>query len=155
MHVVFTRFMQQQAHLKHLARARLDLFKVFCLPSMLRQTHQEFFWVVLVDPELDADIRQEMVDLLKDHPNYYVLTSQAPLTISGGAIAKRIMVEADKGQFFTGDDTVLKANLLRLHRLVVLETNHDADDGRSRRAATAAHPFANCRSTVCKMPPLR
>eukprot|EP00562_Extubocellulus_spinifer_P021471 CAMPEP_0178621498 /NCGR_PEP_ID=MMETSP0698-20121128/5844_1 /TAXON_ID=265572 /ORGANISM="Extubocellulus spinifer, Strain CCMP396" /LENGTH=611 /DNA_ID=CAMNT_0020260533 /DNA_START=239 /DNA_END=2071 /DNA_ORIENTATION=+ len=37
-HIVNTRFMQEQAHLINLAEARLELFERFCLPTMIRQS---------------------------------------------------------------------------------------------------------------------
>ena len=41
-HIVNTRFMQEQAHLTHLAEARLMLFEKFCLPTVLRQSVYAF-----------------------------------------------------------------------------------------------------------------
>lgn len=41
-HIVNTRFMQEQAHLTHLAEARLVLFEKFCLPTVLRQSVYAF-----------------------------------------------------------------------------------------------------------------
>jgi len=41
-HIVNTRFMQEQAHLTHLAEARLMLFERFCLPTVLRQSVFEY-----------------------------------------------------------------------------------------------------------------
>ncbi len=36
-HIVTTRFMQEQAHLLHLTRARFELFEAICFPSMVNQ----------------------------------------------------------------------------------------------------------------------
>ena len=63
-HIVNTRFMQHQGNLTTLATARLYLFKTVCLPSMLKQKNQDFLWIIKVDPALDVDIRNKLVDII-------------------------------------------------------------------------------------------
>ena len=47
-HVVLTRFMQHQPKLVNLGRARLELFKSFCVPTMRQQTSRQFLWIIRV-----------------------------------------------------------------------------------------------------------
>ena len=61
-HIINTRFMQNQGNLKTLAAARLHLFKTICLPSILHQTYHDFLWIIKIDPDLDEDIRNELID---------------------------------------------------------------------------------------------
>jgi hypothetical protein len=72
-HIVQSRFMQDQASLTNLASARLELFRIFCLPTMKAQTTQQFLWLIRIDPNLDKNMLNEMVDMLKDHPNFYLI----------------------------------------------------------------------------------
>ena len=67
------RFMQDQGHLKHLARARLYLFRYFCLPTMINQTSQNFLWIIKTDPNLNENVRKEMVELLKPFPHFFLV----------------------------------------------------------------------------------
>ncbi|VEU33315.1 unnamed protein product [Pseudo-nitzschia multistriata] len=48
----------------HLTKARAMLFETFCWPTMKFQTWQNFFWIVLVDPGLDANIIAELKTML-------------------------------------------------------------------------------------------
>ncbi|KAG7339496.1 polysaccharide pyruvyl transferase [Nitzschia inconspicua] len=68
-HSVLTRFMVGQGNQPALARARFELFKTFCLPTMVSQTSQNYFWLVLIDPGLSQDILQEMTSLLQTMPS--------------------------------------------------------------------------------------
>ncbi len=74
-HIVHTRFMQNQPDLIHLAKARLELFQTVCLPSMSNQTTQNFVWIILTDPNLIESIKEEMVQLLTPYQNYIFGTS--------------------------------------------------------------------------------
>lgn len=96
-HIVNTRFMQEQAHLTHLAEARLVLFEKFCLPSVIRQSvygftsfdpdpdssmssaatnradgtsfsDPPFLWIIKVDPALEGTtILTKLIDLVRHH----------------------------------------------------------------------------------------
>ena len=128
---VRTRFMQRQPHLTELAKGRLALFKAFCFPSMLKQTNQDFAWLVYTDPDLDREVLQELKELLEPHPNYYlVLSNDNELTVP------QLVEQASKNS-----DMVLTGNLDYLARSVranaaseasvvlYIETGLDADDG--------------------------
>lgn len=93
-HVVQTRFMQYQPHLTALAHARLELFRIFCLPLLQHQPQQEreqqwprpldgasrgsgmattktttttttFLWIIRIDPDLDLPVVQRLIELLQ------------------------------------------------------------------------------------------
>ena len=66
-HILETRFMQNQPGLVQLAKARLQLFKAICLPTVVQQTAWgNFMWIIRTDPELHIDIRRELVEMLNE-----------------------------------------------------------------------------------------
>ena len=72
-HVVETRFMQEQYSLLELGLARLALFESFCLPSMLTQSNGNFLWILRADPKLHPLIVKRMQELLKGKPNFILM----------------------------------------------------------------------------------
>ena len=124
-HIVKTRFMQYQPKLLELGKARLELFKTFCLPSMLHQTTQNFFWLIYTDPDLDDYLLQETIKLLKPYPHFYLVSSLVDKRGLGG---KDILNRIDPKDFHVGDTDMLYANLNRVNWLPVLESRFDADD---------------------------
>jgi hypothetical protein len=65
-HILETRFMQNQPDLVELAKARLQLFAAICLPTVIKQSSWgEFIWVIRTDPELDEHIRKDLISLLE------------------------------------------------------------------------------------------
>eukprot|EP00977_Amphora_coffeiformis_P007780 scaffold1697_cov180-Amphora_coffeaeformis.AAC.16 len=124
-HIVKTRFMQHQPDLKHLGKARVELFKTFCLPSMIHQTTQNFFWLIYTDPKLDKEVLEEMTSLLKPFPHFYLVSS---LDDKRGLAGKDIKNDLTPKDFFTGDTAKLFYNLNHVHFLHVLESRLDADD---------------------------
>lgn len=68
-HIINTRFMQQQGNLTTLAEARLHLFETFTLPSLMEQSSQKFIWVIKVDPHLDKTILKKLVGMIIDADN--------------------------------------------------------------------------------------
>ena len=66
-HILETRFMQDQPNLVELANARLHLFKTICLPSVIHQTAWgNFVWIIRTDPELQDEIKKELIHILND-----------------------------------------------------------------------------------------
>lgn len=66
-HILETRFMQHQPNLVQLAKARLQLFKAICLPTVVKQTAWgNFIWIIRTDPDLHVDIRRELVEMLNE-----------------------------------------------------------------------------------------
>jgi len=72
-HVVHTRFMQHQAQLVNLGKARIDLFQTFTVPSMRHQTTQDFLWIVWTDPKLEPQLLYGLMEELKDFPNAVIV----------------------------------------------------------------------------------
>ncbi|CAB9520108.1 expressed unknown protein [Seminavis robusta] len=131
MQVVRTRFMQRQPNLVNLGKSRLELFKTFCLPTMLNQTLQDFAWLVYTDPKLDKRLLNELRDLLKDHPNFYlILSNDNQLTLPdlvGEATANPGMVLTGNLEYLTRS---YKSHAESQASVVLyIETGLDADDG--------------------------
>jgi hypothetical protein len=124
-HIIKTRFMQYQPKLVELGKARLELFKTFCLPSMLHQTSQNFFWLIYTDPELDDYLLEELKKLVRPYPHFYVVPSLIDKRGQGG---KDILRKIKPEEFHIGDTDMLFANLKYVHWLAVLESRFDADD---------------------------
>ena len=80
-HIVNTRFMQEQGHLQALGRARLYLFQTFCLPTMLQQSTQQFLWIIKTDPNLDSVLLTELMETLRPYPNIYLVASNVNFMI--------------------------------------------------------------------------
>mmetsp|Transcript_429 Transcript_429/g.872 ORF Transcript_429/g.872 Transcript_429/m.872 type:complete len:674 (-) Transcript_429:265-2286(-) len=66
-HILETRFMQNQPNLIQLAKARLQLFKTICLPTVVRQSAWgNFLWIIRTDPSIDESIKSEMIRILQE-----------------------------------------------------------------------------------------
>jgi hypothetical protein len=75
-HIVQSRFMQEQGPLETLGVARLKLFSAFCLPSMIQQSSQDFFWIIKTDPQFTKTAVFDMlVQSVRPHDNIYVVAS--------------------------------------------------------------------------------
>ena len=123
LHFVKSRFMQYQPNLTALGWARLELFKYFCLPSVTKQTTQNFIWLIYTDPDLHPDLLQAMADLLAPYPNYYLIQSLSNHMWKGGQAQNM-----SQATIFTGDQAQLEAAMAWRDKLPVLETRLDADD---------------------------
>jgi len=67
-HILETRFMQNQPNLVELAKARLHLMKTICLPTVVQQSAWgEFVWIIRTDPELNDEIKKELVSMLNEN----------------------------------------------------------------------------------------
>jgi hypothetical protein len=75
-HIINTRFMQDQGNLTTLATARLHLFKTICLPSILHQTYHDFLWIIKIDPDLNIDIRNELISSIHQAVEILLLESE-------------------------------------------------------------------------------
>ncbi len=131
LHIVNTRFMQEQGHLVHLARARLKLFETFCLPTMQHQTSRRFLWIIKTDPKLDIEIRNNLVTLLQPHDNFFLVASNQNYGIQaeGSWRDAREGTDVLSSRIYTGNVTTLqRAHDLRSAK-PILETRLDADDG--------------------------
>jgi hypothetical protein len=136
-HIVNTRFMQEQGHLTTLGKARLHLFETFCLPTMIHQSTQHFLWIIKTDPHLDPAILQELLALIGKYSNIYLVASNRNYLINpdvqlgawrDGAEAKDIL----QSTIHSGNRTVLHQAIALREQVIVLETRLDADDGLHR-----------------------
>lgn len=135
-HVINTRFMQNQGTLKTLAQARLHLFETFCLPTMIHQTSQSFLWIIKTDKDLDIFVREKMVELLAPYENYFLIGSHANFLIGhdsgawrGGVESEEIWNNVKKGFVYTGNIDLLRSAMFYSDEKIILETRLDADDG--------------------------
>ncbi len=150
-HIVNTRFMQNQPNLTTLGRARFHLFQTFCLPSMVQQTNQNFYWIIKIDPELDTHIQRALIGLVEEHSaihkNIYVVASNRNYLIGhlrgsfrGGIESHDIIQHIHNNTVYTGDIdslyNVAKESIISnsdtsssSDQQIVLETRLDADDG--------------------------
>jgi hypothetical protein len=126
--VVNTRFQQNQPHFKTLGKARLELFKAFCLPSMIRQSNQDFLWLIQTDPDLDVELMNEMKQLLAPYPHFYLIHSKSvkkrPITRNW-----KIRLHFNESDIVSGDKQVLMKASKDSTDKILIETNLDADDG--------------------------
>jgi Putative rhamnosyl transferase len=131
LHIVTTRFMQEQPNLVELGKARLALFETFCLPTMIGQEADNFLWFVMIDPNLDSRLLQRLQVLLSPYPNFFLIASNAkllsPLNLTVGSPMHDHLI-------LTGDTKMLYTKMFDLHRPLLVETRLDADDGLHKRA---------------------
>ena len=126
LHIVVTRFMQDQPHLLHLARARLLLFETVCLPTMIKQSTQQFVWIIQTDPHLDKDIRHSLSSLLKPYPNYFLVGSNLQIQ---GQTFRTIGKAFLKSPLYSGNVKLLRQAYWIRDTIPLLQTRLDADDG--------------------------
>jgi hypothetical protein len=132
-HIVNTRFMQEQGNFTALGRSRLALFKIFCLPTMQHQSSQQFLWIIKTDPDLDPLLLKELITDLQDYPNFFLVASNVNYRINenfpgawrGGAEIQDLA----RSEIYTGNQTLLQVAMALTEELPILETRLDADDG--------------------------
>jgi hypothetical protein len=133
-HIVKTRFMQEQGNLTALGQARLALFRVFCLSTMTHQSTQQFLWIIRVDPHLHPTlILEPLIQLVQPYDNIYLVASNVNFRVNenfpgawrDGAEARNLV----HSQVYTGNRTRLELAMALEPHLDVLETRLDADDG--------------------------
>ncbi|MCX6498280.1 MAG: glycosyltransferase [Arthrobacter sp.] len=113
-HVLLTRFNLPSVGAESVVRAkegwlrtRLELFRRFCLPAVLQQSHQEFKWIIYLDPESPEWLVKSMNELN-----------------SRGTFTPIYRAEVGRGQLLEDLQSVSGAK----HRDVIT-TNLDNDDG--------------------------
>ena len=158
-HILETRFMQNQPTLIELAKARLHLLKTICLPTVIHQSSWgDFLWIIRTDPELDDIIKHELVNMLKDagaltkmdengkeHALTYVIGSNDNYIVSNSTTLSpmvrpfdiRSMLSHALSQpqyIFAGKSSSMQMlldeiSLDRIGNDVIMWTRLDADDG--------------------------
>uniref|UniRef100_A0A7S3LK86 Uncharacterized protein n=1 Tax=Amphora coffeiformis TaxID=265554 RepID=A0A7S3LK86_9STRA len=122
-HIVRSRYQQGQPNLTALGWARLELFKDFCLPSMVHQTTDNFVWLIYTDPQLTKELLDAMVDLLAPYPRFYLIASMQNVLWKDGQAQN--LTEAT---VYTGNQTFLEETMAKRDLVPILETRLDADD---------------------------
>lgn len=139
-HIVNTRFQQEQGNLLALGRARLLLFQTFCLQSIIGQTiltkkaYQipPFLWIIKVDPNLVPDLLKELISIVQPYNFIYVVASNNNYGIGqkvGGWRGGEAGIDVLNSKVYTGNLTFLKVAHESRKARGVLETRLDADDG--------------------------
>lgn len=132
LHIVNTRFMQEQGTLEILGMARYHQFMTFCYPSVIHQSSQDFFWIIKTDPHLSLSLQQKMIQVLQPHDNFYLVASN-----------QNFMINKQNGSWRDGGEgydllqsKIYTGNITKLHQAIalrndrpILETRLDADDG--------------------------
>lgn len=94
---------------------------------MIRQTNQNFLWLIQTDPDLDTELMDEMTRLLAPYPNFFLIKSKfvkkVPITRDWHHRSLNIT------QVVTGDKERLKKAYDEAPKKILIETNLDADDG--------------------------
>ena len=133
-HVVLTRFMQHQPDLLHLGRARLELFRTFCLPTLLQQTNHQFLWIIRVDPNLRSELKKELLQLLQTPQvaqsglNFLVVGSNARID-NGHFRTIKASNDIHAQTVWYGNHALFRDYFHAAQDHTVLETGLDADDG--------------------------
>ena len=136
-HVVETRFMQQQSGLLELGLARLALFEAFCLPSMLSQTSSNFLWIIRADPKLHPSIVNRLQELLKERHNFILIGSNNnPEGFGRDGTSLTSFLQADSKidvttPVWSGNITLVEEayKYSSSRSSILLETRLDSDDG--------------------------
>ena len=122
-HVITSRFMQHQSKLHHLAKARLELLKGITLPSLIQQTNQDFIWILRVDPKLDAETMNGLLQATKSMDNVVI-----HLTNANPEGYRLIPMDEYKPLANPESRPLLESYVLAAQTHTVLETRLDADD---------------------------
>lgn len=132
-HVVHTQLFLQHKHpLVNLGQAGLELLQVFTVPSVLHQSNQQFLWILWTDPNLNAEIRRELLEAASKFRNAVVLGTGKGKYLDFRSMNNGISLP-DLHQFLmAGDFRILldyhKASQTRL----LLESHLDAGDAFSK-----------------------
>mmetsp|Transcript_44833 Transcript_44833/g.108343 ORF Transcript_44833/g.108343 Transcript_44833/m.108343 type:complete len:1821 (+) Transcript_44833:907-6369(+) len=130
-HVVYSRFLQQQGTLLHLGMARLKLFQALCLPSLSEQTNKNFLWVIRTDPELLSELKEGIIDAVKGLQNVVVVASDVGIDgFHDGSFRKDdSMDEFKEDSILLGDIKLVESYHAASKNNTLVETNLDTDDG--------------------------
>ena len=158
-HTITTRFHMKQGSGKAptLGMARLKLFEAFCLPTLIGQTNQNYFWIILTDPHLDKVLLDKITDLLDPMGNAYVTLTNEWINNNHGVNIIEYHHQLKSNQMnnsanntgikiVTGDIEKLKTSLsvissspssktsVSRKKVLLIDTLLDADDGFHRFA---------------------
>lgn len=128
-HVIQTRFMQMQPHLLHLGQARLQLLEALTAPSLTHQTVPHFLWIVRTDPDLDASLREPLIELIQRVSRTIHVVLVASNDNPEGFREKHCIKDMNETTLLAGSGLELVHSYHRAAAAhVLLETRLDADD---------------------------
>jgi hypothetical protein len=112
--------MQGQPDLLALGASRLELFKTFCLPTMVSQTTTDFLWIILVDPFLNPSMMDELKQLVAPYSHFLLIRK----------VAMELDLENLDLSLVESGDKMLLVQAARMSKSkILLQTRLDADDG--------------------------
>jgi hypothetical protein len=121
--VLKSRFMQFQPNLLALGKARLQLFKTFCLPTILGQRDKDFLWLIRVDPDLAEELMSPLKKMIEPYSDRFFLLASNDNTEGFRHL------DVDSMNILSGDREVLKDAVARSRKQWLVESRLDADDG--------------------------
>lgn len=124
-HVIQTRFMQFQPHLLALGWARLRLFQAITFPSVTSQTTQEFLWIVRADPDLEGEVREELIQTLAPFQNIILVGSNDN---AEGFRGPECIADITSSSLWSGSLELVQSYWKAAQTHTLLETRLDADD---------------------------
>jgi hypothetical protein len=126
-HIMHTRFMQQQPLLIDLGLARLKLFQSFFLRSLEIQTSENFLLIIRTDPDLDDRLKQPLLDILQKFSKRYLLVASN----ENPNFQFRDLHDLDSKTVWAGDLSSATRYIKSKgeDNRYVLESRLDADDG--------------------------
>lgn len=62
-------------------RERIRLFRKFCYPSIANQTNKRFYWILIIDPLLPIQFKEELESIAKDHEKTIEYQKKGPRKI--------------------------------------------------------------------------
>jgi hypothetical protein len=116
--------MQQQPHLVNLGMARLEIFKTFCLPTIVGQSSQDFVWIIRTDPMLNETIKRPLLELLEPYPHFILVASN-----SNPEGFRSNIVDISPETVWSGSYELVQEYHEAAQSRVLLESRLDADDG--------------------------
>lgn len=130
-HIIYSRFMQHQPNLLELGKARLELFKTFCLNTIAQQTNKQFLWIIRADPDLHPTLREGLLQAIGDIPNIVVVGSNEIRkgSLNGGFRSPDAISDITEESLFYGNLRLIQSFHAATKGRTLLETNLDADDG--------------------------
>ena len=135
-HVVHTRFAQHQAQLMHMGKARIDLFRTFCAPSIHQQTNQDFLWLIWTDPGLNKELLYGLMESFKDFPNAVIVGStelvNKDFREDMNGLGSPIYGTFNSKSVLYGSPKLLIDYHKQSQKRILLETRLDADDALSK-----------------------
>ena len=124
-HIVHTRFMQNQPDLVELGLARLELFRDFTVRSLQEQSSHNFLWVIRTDPALLPALKEPLLELLRDVNNHLLIATNENPNVQIHSI-----LAANPDCIWSGDLSAAQKYLQPHSSLPskVLESRLDSDD---------------------------